>query len=78
MRLLQIRTQTIEDAECLMRELIQYAPKRSKRSILMALEERSQADLLALLAAVETCLNANDIRSVRVELDGRAYLLATQ
>jgi hypothetical protein len=53
-----------------------YSPKRSRRSILIELEERSQTDLTALLAAVETCLIANDVRSVRVELDGRAYMLA--
>ena len=34
--------------------------------------------MLGLLAAIETCLVANDIRSVRVELDGRPYLLAPQ
>jgi hypothetical protein len=32
--------------------------------------------VLGLLAAVETCLTANDIRSVQVELDGRSYMLA--
>jgi hypothetical protein len=32
--------------------------------------------VLRVLAAVETCLSANEIRSVRVELDGRAYMLA--
>jgi hypothetical protein len=58
------------------RELAVYSPKRSKRSILIELEERSQTDLLALLAAVETCLSANDIRSVRVELDGKKYAMA--
>jgi hypothetical protein len=76
MRLLQIRTRIDEDADCLIRELAVYSPKRSKRSILIELEERSQMDLLALLAAVETCLSANDIRSVRIELDGKSYAMA--
>jgi hypothetical protein len=76
MRLIQIRAPTNDDAACLMRELAVYSPKRSRRSILIELEERSQTDLTALLAAVETCLIANDIRSVRLELDGRPYMLA--
>jgi hypothetical protein len=61
-----------------MRELAVYSPKRSRRSILLELDERSHTDLMALLAAVETCLAANNIRSVRVELDGRPYMLAPQ
>jgi hypothetical protein len=76
MRLLQVRARTDEDVECLMRELAQYSPTRSRRGILVELEERSESDLLGLLAAVETCLIANEIRSVRVELDGRSYMLA--
>jgi hypothetical protein len=78
MRLIQIRAPRDEDAECLMRELAVYSPKRSRRSILLELDERSHTDLMALLAAVETCLAANNIRSVRVELDGRPYMLAPQ
>jgi hypothetical protein len=61
-----------------MRELAVYSPKRSRRSILIELDERSHTDLMALLAAVETSLAANNIRSVRVELDGRPYMLAPQ
>jgi hypothetical protein len=75
-RLLQIRARTDEDVDCLVRELAVYSPRRLRRSILLELEEESQTDLLALLAAVETCLSANDIRSVRIELDGRAYTMA--
>ena len=77
MRLIQIRAVKSEDAECLMRELAVYSPTRNRRSILIELEERSQADLAALLSALETCILANDIRSVRVELDGRPYLMTT-
>jgi hypothetical protein len=76
MRLLQIRARTDEDAECLMRDLAAYSPTRSRHAILIQLEERSEADVLGLLAAVETCLSANEIRSVRVELDGSPYMLA--
>jgi hypothetical protein len=46
--------------------------------LLVELEDRSRIDLVALLAAVETCITANDIRSVRVELDGQAYLMAAK
>jgi hypothetical protein len=76
MRQVKIRAHTNDEAECLMRELAQYAPKRSRRSVAIELDETSQADLLALLAAVETCLRASGIRSVRVEVDDHAYLLA--
>jgi hypothetical protein len=59
------------------RELAVYSPVRLSRLIVVELEERSQTDLLALLAAVETCLTANDIRTVRIELDGRTYTMAS-
>lgn len=75
MRLLRIRARTDEDANCLVRELAVYSPRRLRRSIQLELEERSQTDLLAMLAAVETCLGANEIRSVRIELDGRSYTM---
>ena len=75
MRLLQIRART--DADCLMRELAAYSPMRSRGVILVELEERSEADVLGVLAALETCLSANEIRSVRIQLDGRSYMLAS-
>jgi hypothetical protein len=78
MRLLHIRVDAETDADCLARELAAYAPSRSERSVRLQLDERSEADLLAVLAALETCLIANDIRSVRLELDGRKYLLSPQ
>ncbi len=76
MRLLQIRARTNEDAECLTRELAVYSPTRARRAISIEVEERSEAALLAVLSAVERCLLANDIRSVRLELDGHPYMLA--
>ena len=59
-----------------MRELAAYSPRRSRRSVLIDLEESSQSDLLSLLSALETCLSDNEIRSVRLELDGQKYLVA--
>jgi hypothetical protein len=50
MRLIQIGALRDEDAECLMRELAVYSPKRSRCSILIELDERSHTDLMALLA----------------------------
>jgi hypothetical protein len=76
MRLLQIRARTNEDADCLVRELAVYSPKRMRRSILVEVQDQSQTELLAVLAAVEACLSANGIRSVRIDLDGRAYTMA--
>jgi xanthine dehydrogenase iron-sulfur cluster and FAD-binding subunit A len=76
MRLVHIRAGSDEDVTCLMRELAVYSPKHLQRTVVIELEERSQTDLLALLAAVETCLNANDIRSIRIELDGKKYTMA--
>lgn len=76
MRLVHIRARSDEDVACLMRELSVYAPKRSRRAVLIELQERSHTDLLALLKALETCLSANEIRTVRVEIDGKRYLMA--
>ena len=75
MRLIHIRARSDEDVECLMRELAVYTPKRSRRVVLIEIEERSQSDLLALLGAVDRCLSANDIRSVRIEIDGSVYMM---
>jgi hypothetical protein len=78
MRLVQIRARTDEDTQCLMHELASYSPTRSRQSILIELDGSSETDVLALLSAVKTCLSANDIPTVRVELDGRAYMLEPQ
>jgi hypothetical protein len=77
MRLLKIRANTGADADCLMRELAAYAPTLSRRAVLVELDERSESDVLGVLTAVETCLSAHEIRSVRIQLDGRSYMLAT-
>jgi hypothetical protein len=61
-----------------MRELAVCSPRRSKRSILIELDDRMHTDLLAILAAVEACLGENDIPSVVVQLDGHRYMLAPQ
>ena len=73
---LQIRARTDQDADCLIRELAAYSPTRSRRAVTVEIDERSETGVLGLLAAVETCLTANEIRSVQVELDGRSYMLA--
>jgi hypothetical protein len=59
-----------------MRELAAYSPTRSGRAVTVEVEERSETAVLGLLAAVETCVTANEIRSVRIELEGRSYMLA--
>jgi hypothetical protein len=41
------------------------------------LREDSQTELVALLSALETCLEVNDIRSVRLKLDDQNYTMAT-
>jgi hypothetical protein len=76
MRLLKIRANTGGDTDCLMRELAAYAPTFFRGEVLIELDERSETDVLGVLAAVETCLSANEIRSVRVELDGCFYMMA--
>ena len=76
MRLIEIRAPKDEDAECLVRELAAYDPKRRRRAVVVELEGGSQSDLLALLTAIETCVAANGIRSVGIELDGQTYTLA--
>jgi hypothetical protein len=59
-----------------MRELAVYSPTRTGRAITVEFEERSETAVLGLLAAVETCLTANEIRSVRIELGHQSYMLA--
>lgn len=76
MRPVRLRGVKEEDAACLMRELAAYSPKLLRGAIFIEIEERSASDLLAPLSAVETCIAANDIRSVGVELDGQKYTLA--
>ena len=78
MRLVQIRAASVEETECLVRELAAYGPKRSQRTVVIELEDPSQRDLLALLSAIETCLIANDIGTVRLHVDGENYLFATK
>jgi hypothetical protein len=75
MRTIQIRARTDEEVECLVRELAVYAPKWFRRSILLECDD-SQTKLLAMLTAIETCLSASEIESVRIEIDGKKYLMA--
>jgi hypothetical protein len=78
MRLVQLNAPNEEDAACLMRELAGYEPKQLGSTIVVEIDEGSTSDLNALLSAVEKCVGANDIRSVRVELDGQTYTLSAQ
>ena len=79
MRQIQIRARANRDIECLQRELAAYSPKPLRqRTILIELHGRSNKDLLKLLSAIETCVGENDIRSVRLDLDGETYTLAAQ
>lgn len=78
MRLVHIRARNDDDVDCLMRELSGYAPKRSRRAVLVELDDQSHIALLGLLSAVEVCLGANDIPSVRVEIEGKPYLMEPQ
>ena len=73
--MLQIQVRSDRDAECLMRELAAFGPKRRRLVIRIELGEREEAVLLACLSALETCLLANDIPSVRIELDDKPYIL---
>ena len=73
MRLVKLQAPREEDAACLVRELAVYAPRRVRRAILIEVDDGSTVDLLALLSALETCVAANDIRSILVELDGQKY-----
>jgi hypothetical protein len=58
-----------------MRELAVYSPRRSRRVVLIELDEHLQTDLLALLTAIETCLVANDIGTVRIAVDSKEYVM---
>jgi hypothetical protein len=75
MRLVHIRARNDEDVECLMRELSVYSPKRSRRVVLIELDDQSHIALLGLLSAVETCLSTNAIPSVRVVIEGKPYMM---
>jgi hypothetical protein len=76
MRRIHIRTGNDNDVACLMRELSVYGPRQVRNAIVIELQKTSHTDLLALLSAIETCLTANDIRAVRVAIDGKAYMMA--
>jgi hypothetical protein len=75
-RRVHIRAGSDGDVACLMRELSVYSPKQLRGAVVIELQKTSHTDLLALLSAVETCLMANDIRAVRIAIDGKAYMMA--
>ena len=77
MRLVHIRAGSEEAVLCLVRELSVYSPNRLRNGVAIELEGASPTDLLALLTAIETCLTANDIRAVRIAIDGKRYMMAS-
>ena len=80
MRLLQIEARNTSEAQCLKRALSSYAQRRQRRrSLWITLpEDQSGKNLADLLGAIETCLTANEIPTVRVNLDGKSYLLEAE
>ena len=78
MERVELRANNQSEADCLERELATYDPQRSDLTVSVELTRASTADLFALLTAIDTCLRANGISGVRVEVDGRAYLLAPE
>jgi hypothetical protein len=75
-RRVHIRAGKDSDLACLMRELSVYGPTQVRDAVFIELQKTSHTDLLALLSAIETCLTANDIRAVRVAIDGKGYMMA--
>jgi hypothetical protein len=75
-RRVHIQAGNDNELACLMRELSVYAPTQVRNAVVIELQKTSHTDLLALLSAIETCLTANDIRTVRVAIDGKRYMMA--
>jgi hypothetical protein len=73
-QLLRVEVRSEEDAKCLMRELADYSPNRSRRTVRFEFDERPD-QILDVVKALETCLSANEIPAACVELDGHSYML---
>ena len=79
MRSLKIQARTKPEADCLARELASYLPKQSEKTLWIDLSPDDPGSYLGdLPSAIETCLASNDIPTVKVKLDGNAYLLEAQ
>ena len=74
---LVLRGRNGNDVECFMRELADYSPVRLHRAVVIDLGQASQAEMLAVLSAAESCLETNEIPRVNVELDGETYLMTS-
>jgi hypothetical protein len=74
---LTIRTRDDNEVACLMADLASYLPERVGRTVVIELGQAAHSDLLAVLSAAERCLEANDIPSVKVQIDGKAYLMTS-
>lgn len=74
MRLI-LRPRNDRDADCLVDELAAYSPVLMDGAVVMELQRTSHSDLPAILNAAERCLEENDIPSVKIEIDGKGYLM---
>ena len=72
---LTLRARNKDEADCLMQELAVYTPERRQRAVVLELQDASHNDLLGVLNVAERCLAENDIPSVKVEIDGKRYLM---
>ena len=74
---LTIRTRDENEVACLMADLADYGPRRVGGTVVIELGQAAHSELLAALSAAERCLEANDIPSVRVQIDGKGYLMTS-
>jgi hypothetical protein len=77
MRLVQLRAPKEEDAACLMRELAVYASKRLRGPSSSRSKSARQRICSLCCRRSKQCIAANDIRTIRVDLDGQKYMLAS-
>jgi hypothetical protein len=74
---LTIRARNDTEVACLMADLARHRPERMGRTVVIELGPAAHSDLLAVLSAAERCLEANDIPSVKVQIDGKGYLMTS-
>lgn len=74
---LTIRARNDKDVACLIADLAAYGPERVGRTVVIELGQAAHSELLAVLSAAERCLEANDIPSIKVQIDGKGYLMTS-
>jgi hypothetical protein len=74
---LVLRGRNSRDVDCLMRELAVYSPTRRRRAVVIDLGQGGQLEMLGVLSAAKRCLETNQIPSVKVEIDGKGYLMTS-